>query len=502
MNELLTPEEMAEADRLAALSLGESYRLMLNAGQTLAHHILSRYADAAGFDILCGPGNNGGDGYVLASLLHEHGCRVRVWRQVRPAPGTDAVRAAAECPVEKHDLAAFEPAPGFIVVDALFGAGLGRALEGAYAEAVRRCALAKARVVAVDLPSGVSGRTGEVLGGIAAPAELTVTFFRKKPGHLLFPGRHYCGEVVVTDIGIRDEVLGSIGVRCRENHPAQWSHLLPRPSFDSHKYRRGHVGVLSGGMSSTGAARLSAMAAARIGAGAVTVLSPADALPVNAAHLTSIMVRRVETRGDLMAFLEQRGANAFVLGPGFGVGRRVKEVAETLLQYEDGSGHRPKVVLDADAITAFAAEPDRLFAATARSPGQAVLTPHEGEFARLFPDLARDGSLSKVERARLAAARGNAVVVLKGADTVVADMGGATVINSNATPYLATAGSGDVLAGIIAGLMAQGMEPFAAGCAGVHMHAEAGASFGPGLIAEDLPSRLPAVLARYVGGKN
>ncbi|WP_309084497.1 NAD(P)H-hydrate dehydratase [Chelativorans sp.] len=497
MHEILTPEEMARADRLAAeAGPFEGIDLMRNAGAAVTAEILARHADAAGFDVLCGPGNNGGDGYVVARLLHERGLSVRVWRDAEPRSGSDAARAAAEWPLRAGPLGDFGPEPGWVVVDALFGAGLDRPVEGAYAAVLERAAAAKAPAIAVDLPSGVSGDSGMVLGA-ALPARLTVTFFRKKPGHLLYPGRSLCGETVVADIGIRAELLDAIRPRCRENAPALWAGLLPRPEADTHKYRRGHVGVFSGGPAATGAARLCARGAARIGAGAVTLLSPTAALAVNAIHLTSIMLRRVEELDELAAFRRGREAAAYVLGPGFGVGDKARIFATSLLRAE--TGHAPAhLVLDADGISAFAAEPALLFAAAASSEGSLVLTPHLGEFARLFPDLAADAQLSKLGKARAAAARSGAVVLLKGPDTVVATPKGQALINANATPYLATAGSGDVLAGMIAGLLAQGMPAFEAAAAAVYLHAEAGRAVGPGLIAEDLPEALPQVLRGFI----
>ncbi|WP_346772414.1 NAD(P)H-hydrate dehydratase [Chelativorans sp. AA-79] len=329
--------------------------------------------------------------------------------------------------------------------------------------------------------------------GSTAPADLTVTFFRKKPGHLLYPGRALCGELVVRDIGIATEVLGTIRPRCRENAPDLWQALLPRPGVETHKYERGHAAVFSGGPSTTGAARLAARGAARIGAGAVTVLSPAGALAVNAMHLTSIMLRRVEAVDELALFRRERRASAYVLGPGFGVGERARSFAAAVLRSgEDvATAH---LVLDADGITAFAHEPELLFAAAAGSQGRLVLTPHPGEFARLFPDLAADEQLSKLGKARAAAARSGAVVLFKGPDTVIAAPDGQAVINTNGTAYLATAGSGDVLAGMICGLLAQQMPAFEAAAAAAYLHAEAGRAFGPGLIAEDLPEALPGVL--------
>lgn len=483
---LLTPAEMAEADRLAAESgPHDGYGLMRNAGAAILRALLARFPQAEGFDVLCGPGNNGGDGYEVARLLAEAGTPVTLWTDAAPRPGSDAERAAALCPLGPRPLAAFAPAPGRVVVDALYGAGLARALDGAAADAAQACNAAGARVVAVDLPSGLSGDSGKPLGA-ALEAELTVTFFRLKPGHLLEPGRSLCGTLVLADIGIPDSVLEAIRPGTFVNTPALWGAALPRPRRDQHKYSRGHVAVFSGGASSTGAARLSAMAAARAGAGAVTVLSPASALLVNAAHLTSIMLRKVDTPEDFCQAAAARRPEAVVLGPGFGLDRPLRAMALAALAGE-GPG---TLVLDADGLTAFRDEPDALFAAIAASAFDVVLTPHEGEFSRLFPDLAG----SKLERARQAARRAGAVVVLKGPDTVIAAPDGRAAINANGSPFLATAGSGDMLAGLVAGLGAQAMPAWEAACAAVWLHAEAATRFGPGLVAEDLPGLIPAVL--------
>ena len=339
--------------------------------------------------------------------------------------------------------------------------------------------------------SGISGQSGKVLG-VAFKADTTVTFFRKKPGHLLYPGRDYCGETILAQIGISPDVLDSIRPSCFENMPPLWMDAFPRPATDTHKYARGHVAVFSGGPRSTGAARLSAMAAARAGAGAVTLLSPGNAMQVNASHLTSTMVRQVGDADAALAFIADRHVAAVVLGPGFGVGERLRDLALALL------GSRvpeASMVFDADAITSFQDDPAPLFTvAGARAAPRLVLTPHEGEFARLFPDIAGDASASKLEKARNAAARSHAVIVYKGPDTAIAAPDGRGAINSNGTPYLATAGSGDVLAGILAGLLAQRMPAFEAACAAVWLHAEAASRFGPGLIAEDLPHLLPPLL--------
>lgn len=491
---LLTPLEMGEADRLAMVSGPfDGCRLMRNAGAAIVAELLARCPEAEGFDILCGPGNNGGDGYVVASLLAERGLAARIWALSAPKKGTDAAQAAADCPVAVKPLRDFTPSASAVVVDALFGAGLSKPLEGEALAAVERVRASNCPVVAVDLPSGISGDNGQVLGD-ALSAGLTVTFFRLKPGHLLEPGRSRCGEVVVADIGIPRSVLAEIAPKTFRNVSALWRGYLPWPATDTHKYRRGHVGVMSGGPSATGAARLSAMGAARVGAGAVTLLSPSSVVLVNAAHLTSIMLRRADSVDDLADFVKERRPAAFVLGPGAGVNHHTSTHALELLALKEG----PALVLDADGITACAAAPDTLFAVAAGSAGL-VLTPHEGEFSRLFPDLHAGDHPSKLERARRAATRSHGVVVLKGPDTVIAAPDGRAAINANGTPLLATAGSGDVLAGLIAGLVAQGMPLFEAACAAVWIHAEAASRFGPGLMAEDLPGLVPGVMRDLLG---
>ena len=341
-------------------------------------------------------------------------------------------------------------------------------------------------ILAVDLPSGIDGRSGAVLG-TAIEATETVTFFRLKPGHLLLPGRMRAGPVTVVDIGIPPSTIATIRPRTFHNEPALWLAALPRPRLDGHKYARGHAVVVSGPMIHTGAARLAARAALRIGAGLVTVASPPDALAVNAGHLTAIMLLRMTGAAGLAEILADRRRNAVVLGPALGVGEETATLVETALASEAA------VVIDADGLTSFAGDPEHLFAAIRKREAPVALTPHDGEFARIFPDLA--GLASKLDRARQAAVRSGAVIVLKGADTVVAAPDGRAAIADNAPPYLATAGAGDVLAGLVGGLLAQGMAAFEAAAAAVWIHGAAARLKGPGLIAEDLAECVPGVLA-------
>ena len=494
-NELLSPAEMAEADRLAiAAGPLDGYGLMQRAGEAVAAVVLARYPAASRVHVLCGPGNNGGDGYVVARILSDSAIDVSVWESGPAKAGSDAELAAVDCPVDVRPLSAFAAETGSIVVDALYGAGLSKPISGDAARAVDIATELNLSVVAVDLPSGVSGDSGIVLGQ-AFHARTTVTFARKKPGHLLLPGRERCGEIVLADIGIREGTIAQLQPRTFENGPALWLKDFPVPAVDAHKYKRGHVGVFSGGPSATGAARLSAMGAARSGAGAVTVLSQRNALQENAAHLTSIMLREAGSLEEVQEFLAARHPEALVFGPGLGPKPKVGDFALQVIAALAGG----TMVLDADAITSLAHQPQALFDAARRPNAPAlVLTPHEGELARLFPDIAGDKQQSKLAKARAAAERANAVIVYKGADTVIAAPDGQAAINANGAPWLATAGSGDVLAGIIAGLLAQGMPPFKAACAAVWIHAEAGSRFGPGLIAEDLPLALVPVLRELV----
>ena len=473
--------EMAAADA-AAIAAGIAGReLMANAGAAVTEALAARFVRAPAI-VLCGPGNNGGDGFVVARRLARAGWPVRVaLLGRRERLRGDAAAAAAAW---TGTTLALEPAVldgASLVIDALFGAGLARPLEGVALATIKAVQTARLPVVAVDIPSGVDGDTGQVLGA-AARAALTVTFHRPKPGHLLLPGRTLAGELVVADIGIPNVITGQLGVRLWANGPRLWRTLVPRRTAASHKYSHGHALVLGGGIASSGASRMAARAALRAGAGLVTVVCPEAALATHAAQLTAVMVAPFADPTGFARQLEDPRRNAILLGPGAGVGQVLCE--RVLAALASGKA----CVLDADALTSFADRPDDLFAAIA---GPCLLTPHEGEFRRLF-DLEGD----KLTRARAAAARSGAVVLLKGADTVVAAPDGRAIIQPDAPATLATAGSGDVLGGIALGLVAQGMPAFEAAAAAVWLHAAAAGSLGPGLIAEDLIEALPAAFAR------
>ncbi len=495
MIELLSNSEMAQADRQTIAGGVSGIALMEKAGAAVAEAVAGRRGAGGRVAVVAGPGNNGGDGFVAARLLAARGYQVEVLLVGEAArfKGDPALAAKAwSGPVVPAEAGGLGRAD--IIVDALFGAGLDRPVEGLARAMIEAMNGQAVPVVAVDLPSGVNGTSGAIMGA-AVRATHTVTFFRKKPGHLLLPGRMLCGTVSLADIGIPATVLATIAPKTFENVPALWRPSFPVPRHEGHKYDRGHAVVVSGPSWSTGAARLAARGALRAGAGLVTIASPREALAINAAASLAVMVRAVDGASELAAFLADRRLNALAIGPGIGVNEATCGLVLTAL-----SGDRA-VVLDADAMTSFAGSPQRLAEALRARAGKAtILTPHEGEFSRYFGSLdARTKVGSKLDRARLAAQITGATILLKGADTVVAAADGRASIAANAPAYLATAGAGDVLTGIASGLLAQGVPAFEAASAAVWLHGEAAAAFGEGLISEDLPEMLPRIYRALLG---
>lgn len=493
---LLTVDQMYRADQLAVEYGVPSWSLMQAAGKAVAQQALMLSQRGQRVVVLCGPGNNGGDGYVAAGLLVANGRTVHVMAlgDVRSLRG-DAARAyegwmsrpgATVEPLDERALRA-----GDLVIDALFGAGLNRPPEGAAQRMITAVNRLGLPCVAVDVPSGVAGDSGEVWGE-AIQADATVCFFRAKPGHYLYPGKAACGRLVVADIGIPEAVLDLLQPALAVNGPVLWR--LPVPGWQDHKYSRGHVTVV-GSAEMSGAARLAVAAARRIGAGLVTAAVPRSALALYGADAPGALLAGVsddpaEAVTDVLALLDDPRRSVVVIGPGLAPSQATGDLVLGCLARAAAMGRR--LVLDAGALTAFQGRSEALFEAIAQG-AEVVLTPHDGEFARLFPDLAQGGS--RLSRAQQAASRCGAVMVLKGPDSVVSTPQGKAALAPFTAADLATAGSGDVLAGLIAGAWAQGLAPFQAACCSVWMHSEAARRFGAGLIAEDLPAAIPALLS-------
>ena len=442
--------------------------------------------------VLCGPGANGGDGFVAARVLKAAGRDV----QICLATDRTALRAEAavmadvlDAPIDPLSAARFDQAA--LIIDALFGTGLSRPLAGALADATMAANDARrrgAKTLAVDIPSGVDPTTGAA-DPAAIIADRTIAFAARKPGHLLFPGRLYCGETLLADIGVPSSALVAGRPMTFENAPGLWGSVFPRPAADGHKYARGAAAVISGPWISGGAARLAARGALRAGAGLVTIFADRAAAQIHAAHVSAVMVREVDTAAGVAAALGDPRLKAVACGPGCGVDQRTRDIAIAILK------SAASAVLDAVALTVFEPAPEALFGLL-RS--RDVLTPHAGEFERLVPGL-RAAHPDRINAARAAARRAGATIVLKGPDTIISAPDGRAAVNANAPADLATAGSGDVLAGFITGLAAQGCPGFEAAAAGVWLHGAVAQAAGPGLIAEDLPEQLPLIYRALLG---
>lgn len=494
MMDLLTPKQMALADNLSIQSGISGIELMQNAGDVLYDAFCAHFHDVGNVLIVCGVGNNGGDGFVLAERINKSGIKVSVCIIGNASHISGDARLAFDLlPASVPRVQVPRPQQPHwgqydLIVDGLFGAGLARDITGAYADVVAAINTSPAKVFAIDLPSGINGETGQV-SGCAVEADLTVTFFRKKPGHILFPGQAHCGQVIVGQIGILENVLDEIAPNIFHNLPQLWTELLPAPKLMGHKYSRGHTLAISGPIEKSGAIRLAAQAALRIGSGLVTIAASADTLSVHAARTDVLMLAPMNTPEQLVDLLKDPRLNSICIGPGLDSDENTRELVLAILD------HDISVVLDAGALSAFSDAPQVLHKAINARDSNTVLTPHDGEFNRIFPTLKLTSS--KLQKAQLAAEMIGATVILKGPDTVIADGGGKAAISDNGSPWLATAGSGDVLSGMIAGLLAQGMPAFEGSCAAVWFHGEASQIIGAGLISSDLDQGIKTALVNY-----
>lgn len=476
---ILCVDEMYKADKLAIEGGITGIALMENAGRAVFDVVTANYTPRKTV-VLCGPGNNGGDGFVVARLLSAVGWSVSVALSgdFKSLKG-DAAHMASLWQGDVEPVVTDCLVGAELVVDGLFGAGLDRPIDGDVSTVIK--AIGDIPVIAIDMPSGVNGDTGQVMG-IATKASHTVTFFRPKPAHYICPGRQLCGQLTIADIGIVDAVLDDMSLSIYNNSPDLWQDLIPTPKMADHKYNRGYA-LITGGKEMIGAAKLATRAAQRIGAGMVTVASPEKVAPLYRMAMESVVVKAFRDTAYYNEILSDKRIDACLIGPG--LGRDFTAQEKVLATLRTGN----KCVLDADALSMFDGHADLLLDSISAG---SVLTPHDGEFARIFPDLCQ---LDKIEKVRLAAKRCNAVVLLKGSDTVIGNPSGQIVINHNAPPYLATAGAGDVLAGLIVGLIAQGCDSFVACAIASWIHGDAANRFGPGLIAEDLITKIPEILS-------
>ncbi|KPA22857.1 Bifunctional NAD(P)H-hydrate repair enzyme Nnr [Shimia sp. SK013] len=464
--------------------------------------------------VLCGPGNNGGDGFVVARLLKGRGWDVEVFlygdaEKLPPDARVNYERwleLGGVQPLTKETFELPHARHRALYVDALFGTGLARAVEGDVAWLLSQIRLSlwpferslreTERFVAIDVPTSLCSDSGKLLVAEKDSlahfrADVTVSFHSPKLGHVIEGGPDLVGKLVVKGIGLPHRYAPAKIVKLADN-----VRQVGKEDWWLHKYSHGHALILSGGAGKTGAARLAARGALRVGAGLVTLGVPPSAQQEVACQITALMLQRIGDATALDVVLADQRINALCLGPGMGLERARALVPMAL-------GAKRATVLDADALSAFAERPEELFEMLHED---VVLTPHGGEFARLFPDIAeklaavptKGPAYSKVDATREAAARAGCVVLYKGADTVIADPSGRCSVNAavyeRAAPWLATAGSGDVLAGFITGLLARGFAPMAAAETAAWLHVECARAFGPGLIAEDLPEVLPQVL--------
>jgi len=511
MRELLTADEMQSVDCHAVRSGVDSYSLMQAAGRAIAASVQMLPCETRRVLVLAGTGNNGGDGAVAGEALRQSGIAVTLLRvcsdrekdkkSTASTELTDTDRAFAAWHGPTHWLelvTAGLPATieqlldsADVIVDALLGAGLSRRIDGLLAQLIEAANNASAHILAVDLPSGLDGNS-HIPQSICVRADTTVTFFRYKPAHCLYPGRALCGQLELAQIGLTAAMLSPISSDCRINHPESWRDLLPLPAVDGHKFQRGHVLVRGGPVQQTGAARLSATAALQTGAGLVTLASTSDALAVNASHLTAVMLSTVNSGREWQVAIDDSRITALLIGPGNG--RSAATRSAVLAALTTGKS----VVLDADALSCWQQTSSLLFPALRSSASAVVLTPHAGEFKRLFGNMDFMQLPSKLHQAQAAAVESGAVVVFKGPDTVIAAPDGRAAININAPPWLATAGAGDVLAGVIAAFLSQGVEAYAAACAGVWVHGNAASEQGFPMTAESLIPALGSVIAKLL----
>ena len=494
--ELFTITEMQMADRLAIEAGISGVFLMEQAGICVTSHF-ERISDGpCRITILAGPGNNGGDAFVVARLLKQRAYKIDMFEFCAKNRQEGGVQSDAKFMKEKwleiggqiHSLSNISDIrekldQSDMLIDGLFGAGLNRDIEEPLLSVIDEINRSNLEVLAIDIPSGVNGDTGQIMG-TAIKASQTCSFHRPKQGHYLYPGRDMCGELNIENIGIPARVNNQILSKQHINTPDLWRDSLNRRAINSHKYHQGSVLVASGDQTMQGASVLSSNAAVEVGAGLVTMTVAKKEPQPHPKSYAAIMLASLpegEEGKGLDTLISSKKITASLIGPGSMPSVKTQERALALLKTSKG------VVLDAGALTAFKGQQELLSAGIKNRDvlvPSVVLTPHEGEFKALFPDL---NVKNKIEAAREAAKRMSAVIVLKGADTVIASPDERVIVNANAPATLASAGTGDVLAGIIVGLIANIATPlFEAAAAAVYIHGECANKISTELVADEL----------------
>ena len=460
------------------------YKLMENAGEAIFKIIKKKFKKQKKIKILCGPGNNGGDGLVVAKLLKENSFRnVDLFCLVsKKKLKGDAKIAANKLNENLKSFNQFKTSSNELIIDGIFGSGLKKNISGNLKKVIEKINLEKPYCISIDIPSGINGDTGKIQGA-ALKSNDTITFTKKKPGHLLFPGNEYCGNVIVEDIGINLEKL-LFKPQIFENHPDNWRNKFPWPNHKSHKYTRGFSLIICG-EKMTGASRLAARGAARIGCGLLCLGVPKKSFDIYSIENPIALIEIIDDENDLNSLLKDKRINTILIGPGLGISEKKLKLILKIVKEK-----KKLVVLDADALK------NNFKKILLKNRTNIVITPHEGEFMQVLKDLNIKNNKNKLSLAIKFVKKTKINLILKGNTTIICSQDGQISINTNSSPFLATGGSGDVLAGMITGLISQGMNIFEACCASVWIHGEIAKIKGPGLIAEDLPEMIPNVLKK------
>jgi len=482
MSKIFNPEEMRRFEQRQFLKKN-SYFFMQKAGKRVFEFISKNFKNKKSVIVLCGPGNNGGDGFVIARHLMDHGYTVKVYIYAKEKHYKgDALKALKEFKGKLQKIDWLQLQNNVLIIDALFGIGLKRNIKRTLSKVFSKINKSKNPVVSVDIPSGVCSNTGEILGN-AIKADFTITFHRKKIGHVIGFGKQFCGELKVVDIGFSQKKLKS---KRWENSPELWKKYFPWKKTFSHKYSRGRVVVYGGQKEFTGATILSAHAALRTGTGSVKIICSKNTLQIYSIKFPSVLKKEINNIYQLKDFLKKEKITSFLIGPGAGSTKKIKEVTKLLLKKVK------YVVLDADALTCFRGDLKSLYSLLDKNK---IITPHIGEFHKIFPNIKKN--LNNIDKALIASKLIKSNIILKGPNTVIVSYDKKIVINDHASPELAVIGSGDVLSGLVVSLMGQKkMDPFLAGCAATWLHGDIAKNYEKGLIAEDIVKEIPAALKR------